>query len=148
MKTSWIAKIAADYGETLDEMIVGTPHAQRPEWVRCVLTGRYDIPEGKPGGPRLEAKTWCGRDLRKEGEVLGYRRILQGLVEGDAHFVPACHAFIDATHALNVCAKQGRTVPCPECAKAMCEALLRQAVEWDGSPEYREAGSEAGGEDA
>lgn len=36
--------------------------SSRPEYVTCVLTGRYDIPEGEPGGPRQERKTWCGRE--------------------------------------------------------------------------------------
>lgn len=84
---------------------------KRPEWLWCILTGRYDIPMGEPGGPHKEAKTWCGRDLK------GY---------GEEHF-----CFIDASHAAINADNEGRLVPCRACAKAISDALLKHAAAYD-----------------
>lgn len=71
----------------------------RPEYIKCVLTGKYDIPEDSPGGPHLEQKTWCGRDIFRE-------------------FV-----FQDPTHAALNGLEKGRLVACKECVDAINVAL-------------------------
>jgi len=104
------------------------PIDERPEWVMCVLTGRCDIPQGEPGGPRKEAVTWCGRDLRKEGVTYHHYPDLGGV------YAPQTHCFVDASHAAVHSEKEGRYVPCPDCVEAIVEALRKQAKIWDGKP--------------
>lgn len=71
----------------------------RPDYVHCVLTGKYDIPEGQPGGPRASKKTWCGR------EEHGW-------------------AFVDASHAAINAQNGGYSLTCRRCAEKIAEALL------------------------
>lgn len=75
----------------------------RPDYVRCVLTGRYDIPSDAPGGPHREEKTWCGRDV---STGWGW-------------------CFIDASHAALNAANGGRLVACDACVDAIVKALGR-----------------------
>lgn len=68
----------------------------RPDYVHCVLTGRYVKP--KPN-PMPETKTWCGRDAVME------------------------FAFVDASHAALNARNEGRLLICPECSKEIRETL-------------------------
>ncbi len=77
---------------------------KRPDFVCCVLTGLYDIPEGAPGGPRREMKTWCGRD------EYGF-----------------AFTFTGPTHAALNAKDEGRLLTCRACAEAISAVLLRHA---------------------
>jgi len=72
----------------------------RPDYVNCVLTGRYILDEG-PGGPRKEERAWCGRD-----------------VAGEWTFVDASHAALNGNN-------EGRLVACPDCVRRIHAALAR-----------------------
>ncbi len=76
----------------------------RPDWVHCVLTGRY------PDGEHAERKTWCGR-------------------QPDAFEF----TFVDAGHAALNGATQGRLVCCPQCAAEITKALANRADEGERS---------------
>ena len=65
--------------------------AERPEWVKCALTGMYD---GKDPPKPLNV-TFCGD--KNVGEF----------------------AFVDAAHALREGHRQGRLQLCPKCADAI-----------------------------
>ena len=103
------------------------PIAERPEWVLCILTGRFDIPQGEKGGPRKQARTWCGRDLLQEGVYFHFYSDL-------GFHAPQSNTFTDPTHAALVCAGEGRCVPCPECVAALVTVLQTHAKNWDGKP--------------
>lgn len=93
----------------------------------CVLTGRFDIPKGEEGGPRKEAITWCGRNLRKEGVAYHF-------YPDQGFFGPQAHCFVDASHAVLHADNEGRYVPCPHCVESIVETLRKQAKIWDGKP--------------
>ena len=76
---------------------------KRPEYVHCVRTGLWTKPEDEGGQP--ETKAWCGRDTDREW------------------------AFVDAGHASLVARKKGMHLVCPECFKAIVEALKTQTWE-------------------
>jgi hypothetical protein len=71
---------------------------ERPDWVKCALTGRNVVP--KEGWPVAEQKTWCDR-------------------------TPPDHewCFTDASHAALNGANGGRMVLCPACCTAIVRAL-------------------------
>jgi len=79
----------------------------RPEWVKCALTGRYvhvvpvDDPDADPSKTESkEQRTWCDR-------------------------TPPDHewCFTDASHAALNGASGGRMVLCPACCTAIVRAL-------------------------
>lgn len=87
--------------------------AERPDWVKCALTGRHThvVPVDDPSAAPIrtetkEQRTWCGR-------------------------TPPDHEWVfeDASHAALNGAQGGRLVLCPGC----CTAIVR--VLWNGLPE-------------
>ncbi len=64
--------------------------ADRPEWVKCALTGMYD---GKDPEPKPLKETFCGQKYYNEW------------------------AFVDAAHALREGARGGRLMLCTKCAE-------------------------------
>lgn len=73
-----------------------------PGHVKHVHLGTYDVPEGEPGGPRRSSETWCGRRT-------------------------VDWAFVDASHAALNARAEGYTLICPQCAKAIVEAIMSGA---------------------
>lgn len=71
----------------------------RPDYIKCVLTGRYIRPKDHPLGPKIESVSWCGRKI----EAWEW-------------------TFNDASHAA-LAAPANNKVPCKECVKAIIKSL-------------------------
>ncbi len=80
----------------------------RPDYVKCVLTGRYDRAEDHPQGPHREQKTWCGREISGEW------------------------VFEDPTHAVLNAVNGGRLLVCANCAEKIAATLHDH--QWEEGP--------------